>query len=172
MRAWVQSLVLREIKGKCLPTISRQLLFVWELVNYFFMFNWEIHMKKQKVGDSKMADWKHQVWPASPGEQLSQPALTVPLTWLGATGDWGKRHKDRHTKKLGIGWVWHSWWEILVTTSTSKHIYLYSMYGKAGWNSGQGLMDPVAQAAGTVQLWYVVIYYRLSWLGQHVLFFL
>jgi hypothetical protein len=37
-----------------------------------------------------------------PHRALSQPAWAGPLTWLGVTGDWEKRHKDR---KAGIGWV-------------------------------------------------------------------
>jgi hypothetical protein len=55
---------------------------------------------------------------------------------LDLTGsDWGFRKKtQRQTyRKAGIRWVWHSWWEMPATPSTSKRIYLYSEYGKAGW---------------------------------------
>jgi hypothetical protein len=65
---------------------------------------------------------------------------------LDLTGSqWGliKRHKDRHREswdQVGL----HSSWEMLATLSTSKHIYLYSMYEKVGWNTGRVLMGPVA----------------------------
>jgi hypothetical protein len=76
---------------------------------------------------------------------------------LDLTGcDWGltKWHKDRHRESWGR-WVQHSWWEMLATTSDSKRIYLYSKYGKAGWNAAR------VQSHTWWQLWYVIIYYTI-----------
>jgi hypothetical protein len=67
-----------------------------------------------------------------PYKLFSGPAQAGPLTWLGVTGDWDKRHKTRHIEKLGTWWVQHSWWEILTTLSTNKCICLYSKCGKVG----------------------------------------
>jgi hypothetical protein len=62
---------------------------------------------------------------------VSQPAWVIPLVLLGLT--WVRKRTQRHTyRKAGIGWVQHSWWEMPVTISASKCIYLYSMCGKAG----------------------------------------
>jgi hypothetical protein len=64
--------------------------------------------------------------------QYSHGQRGSPLTWLGATGDWEKRHKDRHIEKPGIGWVQHSWWEMPVTSSTSSAFIYTAGVGKRG----------------------------------------
>jgi hypothetical protein len=76
---------------------------------------------------------------------VSWPVWADRLTWLGVTPDWEKRHKDRHTEKLGTRWAQHSWWEMPVTPSAYKCIYLYSRCGKAEWKAGRVLMGPVTR---------------------------
>jgi hypothetical protein len=91
---------------------------------------------------------------------------------LDLTGsNWGlrKRHEDRHIEKYDVRWVLHFWWEMW-RPPLSSSAFIYTQVWESRMKCSSSSHGSSCIAGGTAQLWYVVIYWRLYWLHQHVLF--
>jgi hypothetical protein len=99
---------------------------------------------------------------------MASMSRSFDLTW----SNWGlikKTQRQTHRKP----WDWVGPALLMRYLGDPLHLQAH-LFKQHMWESGVKarwvFMGPVVYAAGTAQLWYVVIYCTLSWLRQHALF--